>query len=75
MFTATGAGSGTGTVFDGTITYTPGTNEDGSNYTGSDTFSYTVKDVNGAEATGTVSITVSVINGVPVAVADTVYCL
>jgi hypothetical protein len=71
VFTATGAGSGTGTVFDGTVTYTPGTNEDGSNYIGSDTFSYTVKDVNGAEATGTVSITISVINGVPVAVADT----
>ncbi|HIJ49126.1 MAG TPA: tandem-95 repeat protein [Gammaproteobacteria bacterium] len=70
VFTATGAGSGTGTVFDGTITYTPGKNEDGSNYTGSDEFTYVATDIIGAKATGTVSLTVSVINGAPVTTAD-----
>ncbi|MBT4795331.1 MAG: tandem-95 repeat protein, partial [Candidatus Marinimicrobia bacterium] len=55
---------------DGTVTYTPGKKEDGSNYTGSDEFTYMVTDVNGAKATGTVSLTVSVINGAPVTTAD-----
>jgi hypothetical protein len=51
---------------DGTVTYTPK-----SDYTGSDEFSYVVTDDEGAQATGTVSITVSVVNGVPVTTADT----
>ena len=55
---------------DGTVTYTPGKNEDGSNYTGADEFTYTVTDAKLAIATGTVSITVSVINGAPVTTAD-----
>ena len=57
---------------DGTVTYTPGKNEDGSNYTGADEFTYTVTDANilPKVSSGTVSITVSVINGAPVTTAD-----
>jgi len=50
---------------DGTVTYTAV-----ASYTGPDQFSYTVTDVQGAKSTGTVSITVSVINGAPVTTAD-----
>jgi len=55
---------------DGTVTYTPGQAGDGSNYAGHDEFAYEVTDENGAKATGTVSITVSVVNGAPVTIAD-----
>ena len=50
---------------DGTVTYTPD-----ADYTGADEFSYVVTDDAGAKATGTVSITVSVVNGAPVTTAD-----
>jgi hypothetical protein len=73
-FTLTSVGTATnGTVVknnDGTVTYTPGTNEDGSNYTGADEFTYVVTDAIGAQATGTVSVTVSVINNAPETTAD-----
>ena len=52
----------------GTVTYTPGTDEDD---VGADEFTYVVTDENGAQATGTVSVTVSVVNGAPVTIDDT----
>ncbi|MEW5756091.1 MAG: Ig-like domain-containing protein [Pseudomonadota bacterium] len=52
---------------DGSITYTP--NDD---YTGSDTFNYTVSDGNGGSDTAAVSIRVIAVNSIPVANADTV---
>jgi hypothetical protein len=74
-FTLTSVGTATnGTVVknnDGTVTYTPGKNEDGTNYTGADEFTYVVTDANGAQATGTVSVTVSVINNAPETTTDT----
>ena len=54
---------------DGTITYTPN-----SNYTGNDTFKYSVKDNGGAtsnEATVTLTVTAIPLNSPPVAVNDT----
>ncbi|MEW6429395.1 MAG: Ig-like domain-containing protein, partial [Thermodesulfobacteriota bacterium] len=51
---------------DGTFTYTPALN-----YNGTDSFAYTVSDGNGGSATGTVTITVTPVNDAPVAVADT----
>src|SRR5262249_39740733 len=45
---------------DGTVTYTPNTN-----YTGDDSFTYTIEDEDGNEATGT--ITVSIADPTPVA--------
>ncbi len=50
---------------DGTITYTPA-----ANYTGADSFSYTIGDGQGGSATATVSVTVSAVNDAPVAVND-----
>lgn len=49
---------------DGTLTYTPA-----ANFNGSDSFDYTIADSNGGTATGTVNITVSPVNDVP-AVGD-----
>lgn len=73
-FTLTSVGEAShGTVVktaEGMVTYTPGTNEDGTNYTGSDEFTYVTTDSVGAQSTGTVSITVSELNDAPVAVAD-----
>src|SRR5207245_2416974 len=50
---------------DGTVTYTPA-----ANFNGSDTFTYTISDGHGATATGTVSITVKPVNDAPVAADD-----
>ena len=50
---------------DGTITYTPA-----ANYTGADSFSYTIGDGQGGSATATVSVTVTAANDAPVAVND-----
>ena len=45
-----------------TCTYTPA-----ANYTGSDSFTYTVKDASNASATGTVAVTITAVNDPPVA--------
>lgn len=50
---------------DGTITYTPD-----ANYSGSDSFDYTISDPEGAADTATVTITVSPVNDPPVAADD-----
>ena len=50
---------------DGSLTYTPAPN-----YNGSDSFTYTVSDGNGGTATATVEITVTPVNDPPVAVDD-----
>lgn len=49
----------------GTCTYTPAPN-----YTGADTFTYTVSDGNGGTDTGSVSVTVTPVNDAPVADDD-----
>ena len=49
----------------GTVTYTPA-----ANYNGSDSFSYTISDGNGGSATASVPITVTSVNDSPVAAAD-----
>ncbi len=49
----------------GEVKYTPE-----ENYTGDDSFTYTISDGNGGEATATVSVTVSNVNDAPVAVDD-----
>ena len=51
---------------DGTVTYTPA-----ANFTGTDTFTYTVRDGNGGSDDGTVTVTVDPVNDAPVAVDDT----
>jgi hypothetical protein len=51
---------------DGTVTYTPD-----ANYSGADTFQYTVRDADGQVATATVAVTVTPVDDVPVAVNDT----
>ena len=51
---------------DGTITYTPD-----ANYNGSDSFTYTISDGNGGTSTATVTLTVNSVNDVPVARDDT----
>ncbi len=50
---------------DGTVTYTPA-----ANFSGSDSFSYTLTDGQGGSAVGTVSVTVSSVNDAPVAAND-----
>lgn len=50
---------------DGTLTYTPA-----ANYNGLDNFHYTVSDGVGATVTATVNVTVSSVNDLPVAAAD-----
>lgn len=57
--------NGTADIGSGMITYTPN-----SDFTGTDSFGYTVSDGKGGTATGTVSITVTRINTPPVAAAD-----
>jgi gliding motility-associated-like protein len=61
--------SANGTVVinsDGTYTYIPGTN-----FNGTDTFTYTIEDANGDQSTATVTITVNPVNDAPVAIDDT----
>jgi len=52
---------------DGTVTYTPA-----ANYNGSDVFSYTLGDGRGGTATGTVSVVVTPVADAPVALDDIV---
>ncbi len=60
------AGNGTVTINpDGTITYTPNPN-----FNGTDAITYTISDGRGGTSTATVSITVNAVNDVPVAVND-----
>jgi hypothetical protein len=47
------------------VTYTPA-----ANYNGADSFTYTISDGNGGNATGTVSVTITAINDAPSAGAD-----
>ncbi len=51
----------------GTITYTPALN-----FNGDETFTYVVRDSEGAEGTGTVTVTVNPINDAPIAGVDSV---
>lgn len=56
-------GHGTVTLnTDGTVTYTPN-----ANFNGSDQFTYTLSDGNGGTATGTVTVTVNAVNDAPTA--------
>ena len=52
---------------DGTFSYTPD-----ANYNGSDSFTYSISDKNGSSATGTVNITVNPVNDVPIATSDVI---
>jgi len=74
IFSLTSVGDalhGTVVIDNGMVIYTPEV-VNGVNYTGADEFIYTTTDANGAESTGTVSITVSMANNDPVAVVDNV---
>ena len=65
-----GSGPAHGTIAfnaDGTFTYTPA-----ADYHGADSFSYSLRDVDGDVSTATVAINVASVNDVPVAVADSV---
>ncbi|UTF61348.1 Ig-like domain-containing protein [Gilvimarinus sp. DA14] len=59
--------NGTVTLVNGEVRYTPD-----ANFTGQDTFTYTVSDGNGGTDTGTVTVTVDPENDPPVAVNDNV---
>jgi large repetitive protein len=64
----TGASAPNGTVVvnpDGTITYTPN-----ANFNGTDTITYTISDGQGGSATATITVTVAPVNDPPVAVND-----
>jgi MYXO-CTERM domain-containing protein len=64
----TAPANGTATVnSDGTITYAPAPN-----FNGSDSFDYEVSDGNGGVASATVSVTVAPVNDAPVAASDSV---
>ena len=71
LLTVTGASTpahGTTVVNPGaTVTYTPATD-----YTGTDSFTYTISDGNGGTASATVSISVNLVNSPPVATAQSV---
>ncbi|GIX49563.1 MAG: hypothetical protein KatS3mg131_3774 [Candidatus Tectimicrobiota bacterium] len=60
-----GAHGTTAVLADGTIRYTPA-----ADYSGTDSFSYTVSDPHGATATATVSVTVTPVNDAPLAQDD-----
>ena len=65
---ATNGSNGTTTVeADGTITYTPD-----ANFNGTDSFTYTISDGNGGTDTAAVAVTVTSVNNAPVAVDDAV---
>ncbi|WP_038909840.1 cadherin-like domain-containing protein, partial [Dickeya dadantii] len=67
--TVTAATAGNGTVVinaDGTLTYMPD-----ANFNGTDTVTYTVSDGAGGVVTGTLTITVTAVNDAPVAGSDT----
>jgi CshA-type fibril repeat protein len=67
--TVTTASSPNGTVTinpDGTISYTPN-----ANFNGTDTITYTIRDGNGGTSTATVTVTVNPVNDPPVAANDT----
>jgi CshA-type fibril repeat protein/VCBS repeat-containing protein len=68
--TVTAASANNGSVAinpDGTITYTPN-----ANFNGSDTVTYTISDGNGGSDTSTISVTVNPVNDNPVATDDNV---
>ncbi|MDV7040500.1 cadherin-like domain-containing protein, partial [Dickeya solani] len=66
IVTAATAGNGSVVINpDGTLTYTPNTN-----FNGTDTVTYTVSDGQGGVATGTLTITVTAVNDAPVAAND-----
>ena len=66
LIAASGPAHGTAAITpDGTVTYTPA-----ANYSGADTFTYTISDGQGGAATGTVTVAVTAVNDAPVAVAD-----
>ena len=68
--TITAASAPNGTVVieaDGTLTYTPS-----ANFNGSDTITYTISDGNGGSSTAAVIVTVAPVNDAPVAVNDSV---
>ena len=54
---------------DGTVTYTPA-----ANYSGADSFTYTISDGNGGTATTAVNITVTPVNDAPIAVDGAAVC-
>jgi VCBS repeat-containing protein len=60
-----GAHGGVAINADGSLTYTPA-----ADFNGSDSFTYTASDGNGGTATATVSVTVNAVNDPPVAVND-----
>ncbi len=65
--TITNVSSGNVTITgNGTLTYTPA-----GNFTGDDVFTYTVDDGNGGQDTGTVTVSVTPVNNLPIAVNDT----
>ncbi len=55
------AAANTSAVSRGSVTYTPS-----ANYLGSDSFTYTITDANGASATGNVSVTIVMVDPLPV---------
>jgi len=59
------ASHGTVALVGGAVSYTPAPN-----FTGTDSFTYTVSDGNGSSATATVAVTVTAVNDPPVAVDD-----
>ncbi len=62
-----GANGGVVINTDNTVSYTPN-----NGFNGSDSFNYTIEDGNGGAATAIVSVTVTAVNNIPVAIDDTV---